>query len=93
MQTKDPNGAVMADRQMVNDTMKYMSNSDFKSYITFCKYKRKKIVNEIRKIFDEREKAIKEKNEDTAKGMKTFDVITIGWLRDLMKARGYGCGE
>ncbi len=89
LHTKDPLAIANIDRASMIDTVKYMTDSDLRAYIIFNKYKRKKIIGDIKQLLADKEKWMKDKNLDADKNMKTFDITTINWLTDVLKAHGY----
>lgn len=89
LHTKNPLAIETVDRASLPDTLKYMTESDLRANVIFNKYKRKKIIAEIRQVLLEKEQLVKEKKLEAEKNMKTFDITTIRWLRDILQAKGY----
>lgn len=89
LESKNPLAIATVDRTTFPDSLKYMNESDLRANLIFCKNKRNEIVAEIQKLFDEKEQLVIDKNLQTEKNMKTFDITTIHWLRDILLAKGY----
>lgn len=89
LHNKNPLAISSVDRTTLPDTLKYMNESDLRANLIFCKKKRSDIVADIQKLFDEKEQLVKDKNLQTEKNMKTFDITTIQWLTDILLAKGY----
>ena len=89
LHTRNPLAIETVDRASLPDTLKYMTDSDLRANVIFNKYKRKKIIADIKQVLAEKEQLVKDKNLETEKNMKTFDITTIAWLREILTARGY----
>lgn len=89
LESKNPLAIASVDRTTLPDSLKYMNESDLRANLIFCKNKRNEIVAEIRKLFDEKEQLVIDKNLQTEKNMKTFDITTIQWLTDILLSKGY----
>ena len=90
--TKNPQAALNADRQVVHDTLKYMNTVDYKAHIVYCKYQRQMLVKQIQYMLQQKEDLrLKNDSVSTKKEMRSFDVITIDWLRGLLEAKGVKC--
>lgn len=89
LHTRNPEAIENVDRETLPDTLKFMTASDLRSNVIYNKYKRKQVIDEIRKTLAEKERLVKEKNLEAEKNMKTFDIITIRWLREILTAKGY----
>jgi hypothetical protein len=89
LNSKNPNPIASLDRATFPDTLKFMNESDLRANLIFFKKKRNDIVTEIQKLFDEKEQVVRDKNLQTEKNMKTFDITTIKWLTDILLEKGY----
>ena len=89
LHTKNPAGLATIDRNLVPDTLKYMTDPDFRAHVIFNKSKRNKAIADIRKMLLEKEQLVKDKNLGAEKNMKTFDITTIKWLSDILVAKGF----
>lgn len=89
LHTRNPLAIETVDRASLPDTLKYMTESDLRANVIFNKYKRKRIIGEIKQVLAEKEQLVKDKNLETEKNMKTFDITTINWLREILTAKGY----
>ena len=87
--TRNPLAIASLDRDLLPDTLKYLSESDLRANIIFSKEKRNTTVNEIKQLLAEKEKLVKDKNLEAEKNMKTFDITTINWLREILISKGY----
>ncbi len=86
---KNPIAIAAIDRKTLPDTLKYLTDSDLQANVLFCNMKRKDIVTAIQQVFLAKEQHIKEKNLETEKLMKTFDITTINWLTEILNSKGY----
>lgn len=91
--TKNPLAYASVDRDLVSDTLKYLSNSDLKSQIIFNKNKRTKVIADIKTMLAEKAQLVKDKNLEAEKNMKTFDITTMKWLKDILVSKGFEIKE
>ncbi len=89
LQSKNPHALASVDKATLPDTLKYLNESDLRANVIFCKQKRNDIVASIHKLLEEKEQLVKDKNLQTEKNMKTFDITTINWLSEILIAKGY----
>ncbi|MCX6274059.1 MAG: VWA domain-containing protein [Bacteroidetes bacterium] len=89
LESKNPLAVASVDRTTLPDSLKFMNESDLRANLIVCRNKRNEIVAEIQKLFDEKEQLVVDKNLQTEKNMKTFDITTIHWLSDILLAKGY----
>jgi hypothetical protein len=89
LHTKNPLAIASVDRNFLPDTLKYMTPADLRAYVVYSKFNRNKIIGEIKQVFAEKEQLVKDKKLETQKNMKTFDITTINWLREILTAKGY----
>jgi hypothetical protein len=89
LHTRNPLAIETVDRSLLPDTLKYMTVPDLRANVVFNKYKRKQVIAEIKTMLAEKEQLVKEKKLEAEKNMKTFDITTINWLREILTAKGY----
>jgi hypothetical protein len=89
LHTKNPAALATIDRELVSDTLKYLTPPDFRAQVIFNKGKRNKVIADIKKMLAEKEQLVKDKNLEAEKNMKTFDITTIKWLKDILVAKGF----
>lgn len=87
--SKNPEALSTVDHNQLPDTLKFKNEADLRSSVVFNKNKRDLIIADINKMLFEKEQIAKDKNIDVEKTMKTFDITTINWMRDILKAKGY----
>jgi len=89
LHSKNPLALAGLDRNLVADTLKYVSDADLRACVVFNKSRRMKIISEIRQVLAEKEQLMKDKNLSTEKNMKTFDITTMKWLSETLTEKGY----
>ncbi len=93
MYSKNPLLLETVDRTTLADTLKFLNEGDLKARIIFNKNRRNTLVIDIMKMLAEKDQLVKEKNLEAQKSMKTFDITTINWLRDILIAKGYSMNK
>ena len=91
--SKNPLAVTSVDRNLLSDTLKYLSNSDLKAQVIFNKNKRTKVIADIKTMLAEKAQLVKDKNLEAEKNMKTFDITTMKWLKDILLAKGFEIKE
>jgi hypothetical protein len=87
----NPQAALNANRAFVSDSMKNMTPAEFKSYIVNSKWQRQLIVSQIQQMLALEKMKKEARGNANKKTIRSFDVITTGWLEDQIKSRGIGC--
>jgi hypothetical protein len=93
LHSKNPAALATIDRDLLSDTLKYLTDPDLRAQVIFNKGKRNKVIADIRKMLAEKEQMMKDKNLVADKNMKTFDITTIKWLTDILLAKGFVISE
>lgn len=89
LHTKNPLALASLDHTLLPDTLKFLNESDLRASVIFNKNKRNGVVADIKKMLAEKAQLVKDKNLEGEKTMKTFDITTINWMREILSARGY----
>ena len=93
LHSKNPAAIASVDRKLLSDTLKFLSDGDLKAQVIFNKSKRNKVIAEIKTMLAEKAQLVKDKNLEAEKNMKTFDITTMKWLKDILVAKGFEVKE
>jgi hypothetical protein len=89
LHTKNPAALATVQRDLLADTLKYLSDPDLRAHVIYNKGKRNKVIADIKKMLAEKEQIVRDKNLEAEKNMKTLDITTIKWLKDILIAKGF----
>ena len=89
LHTKNPAELATVQRDLLADTLKYLSDPDLRAHVIYNKGKRNKVIADIKKMLAEKEQIVRDKNLEAEKNMKTLDITTIKWLKDILIAKGF----
>lgn len=76
------------DLKTVSDTVAGMTEEEFRAFLIFKKYERKKLLADIENLLSDIEADKKKNYPPVNKNMKTIDIITINLLRNELQNEG-----
>ncbi len=89
--SRNPDAYLKADKSLMNDTCKRMSDAQLRTYIIHKKYERKRLSKLISKMLTDKEEKDRLDGATIMRNPYTLDVLTLDMIKDALREMNCDC--